>query len=208
MENKHFSICIGRQLASGGRDVAHILARELGAAYFDKEILTIAARDSGYCKEVFARNDERKGFFGYAARAFSMAYQGGEYYKSRLGDDTLFELQSNAIRRAAGEQDCIFIGRLADYVLRDHPGMVSVFISADEDFRLGRLMQAENLDERAARRKMEKVDAQRASFYNFYSGKTWGAAASYDLCLNASRLGIEGAAACVKQFVLDTLSRP
>lgn len=207
MKNEHFSICIGRQLCSGGRDVAQRLARELEAAYFDKEILAIAARDSGYCKEVFARNDERRGFFGYAARAFSMAYQGCDFYKNELGDDTLFELQSNAICRAAEEQDCVFIGRLADYVLRDRPGTVSVFISADRDDRLDRLMRAEALDRRAALKKMEKVDAQRASFYHFYSGKTWGAAQSYDLCINSSRLGIEGTADYVKQFVLDTLAR-
>jgi len=207
MKNEPFSICIGRQLCSGGRDVAHLLARELDAAYFDKEILAIAAHDSGYSKEVFARNDERKGFFGYAARAFTMAYQGCDFYKNQLGDDTLFELQSNAIRHAAETQNCLFMGRLADYVLRDHARMVSVFVCADEDDRLARLMQAEGLDRRTALKKMEKVDGQRASFYNFYSGKTWGAAPSYDLCINSSRLGIEGTARYVKQFVLATLER-
>lgn len=193
MEQAFFSICIGRQLASGGREVGRRLAERLGAAYYDSEILDLAARESGLCREAFERNDERKGFFGTAVRSMSSFIGMGAQYPGQSRDIELFTMQSEAIQKAASEGNCIFIGRAADYVLRNHPRCLSVFISADETARIGLLCREKGIGESEARNLMDRVDAKRASFYNFYSGKKWGDARSYDLCINVTRVGIEKA---------------
>ena len=193
MEQTFFSICIGRQLASGGREVGRRLAERLGAAYYDSEILDLAARESGLCREAFERNDERKGFFGTAVRSMSSFIGMGAPYPGQSRDIELFTMQSEAIQKAASEGNCIFIGRAADYVLRNHPHCLSVFISADEAARIGLLCREKGICESEARNLMDRVDAKRASFYNFYSGKKWGDAKSYDLCINVTRVGIEKA---------------
>ncbi len=187
-------ICIGRQLASGGRAVGKILAERMGMQYFDRELLDLAAAESGLSRDIFERGDEKRGFFASAARAAASFLTQGEVYSQPVSAARLFEIQAAAIRKAAAERDCVFIGRAADYVLRDHPRSLSVFISADDADRIRVLMQGKDLDANEARHVMEKVDSNRAAFYNFYSGKRWGQASSYDMCLNSSKLGYEGCA--------------
>ena len=207
--NKHkdkFAICIGRQLASGGRAVGRLLAERLGAEYYDREILDIAARESGMCREVFEQNDERKGFFGAAFRSMSSFIGVNSAYSGQNRNIELFELQANAIQKAADEKNCIFIGRAADYILREHENCLSVFISANEEDRIDTLRAEKNMGRSDARHLIEKVDAKRADFYIFYSGKKWGSACSYDLCINTSRTGVEGAAAII-EMALDDLMK-
>ena len=184
-------ICIGRQLASGGRAVGKILAERLGMQYFDREILDLAAKESGLSREIFEQGDEKRGFFASVARAANSILVQGDVYRQPVSAARLFEIQAESIRKAASENDCVFIGRAADYVLRNHPRCLNVFISADETDRIEVLMKDKGLDMLAARHMIEKVDAKRSAFYNFYSGKKWGVASSYDLCLNTSKLGFE-----------------
>lgn len=201
-----FVINIGRQLGSGGRAVGHLLAERLDIAYYDKEILTLAARDSGLCKEVFERSDEHKEFFGSSFCGIGDFFGVGVgYYCNELSNDNLFRLQSEAIRKAAAERSCVFIGRCADYVLRDHPRCVNVFIAAEADDRIRRICENDGVDPQEAQRRMEAGDRKRAEFYNFYSPKKWGAAATYDLCLNSSVLGIEDTAGFIMDFVSKKL---
>ena len=202
-----FAICIGRQLASGGRAVGRLLATRLGATYYDREILDIAARESGLSREAFERNDERKGFFSMAVRSMSTIISMSGQLPARDGGIKLFELQAEAIRNAAAENNCIFIGRAADYVLREHPCRLSVFVSADANDRIATLVRDKGINEHEAYRLMEKTDAKRASFYNFYSGKTWGHATSYDLCINISRIGVQGAADIIDTALQAMLAR-
>ncbi|MBR1733568.1 MAG: cytidylate kinase-like family protein [Alloprevotella sp.] len=194
MPQPFFSICIGRQLASGGRALGRLLAERLEAAYYDSELLDLAARESGFSREVFERNDERRGFFGSAIRSMASVISTGGQFPQPAQGVRLFELQAEAIRKAAAGGNCIFIGRAADYILRDHPRCLSVFVSASDAERKAALMEDKGISEAEARHMMERVDAKRAAFYNFYSGRTWGAAASYDLCINVSRTGIARAA--------------
>jgi len=200
-----FAICIGRQLASGGRAVGRMLAERLGAEYYDREILDIAARESGMCREVFEQNDERKGIFGAAFRSMSSLIGMNSAYSAQNRNIELFALQANAIQKAADEGNCIFIGRAADYILREHTNCLSVFISADEEDRIDTLCKDRNMEPGEARHLIEKVDSKRADFYNFFSGKKWGAARSYDICINTSRTGIEGAAAIIEMALDDLL---
>lgn len=202
-----YIINIGRQLGSGGRAIGHILAKELDIAYYDKEILSLAAQESGFCEEVFERHDEHKGFFRATIGSIMPAFGNtGNFYDSTLSEENLFRLQSEAIRKAASEHSCIFIGRCADYVLRNEPRCVNVFVAADDSDRIERISHAQGVDEKAARRLMEQGDSKRADFYNFYSPRRWGAAATYHLCVNSSVLGIEGTAALIKDFVMKKLA--
>ncbi len=127
------------------------------------------------------------------------------YYCNELSNDNLFRLQSEAIRKAASERSCVFIGRCADYVLRDYPRCVNVFIAADAEDRIRRICEDDGVDRQEAQRKMEAGDRKRAEYYNFYSRKKWGAAATYDLCLNSSVLGIEDTVGFIIDFARKKL---
>lgn len=203
MEN--FVINIGRQLGAGGISVGHILAEDYGIAYYDKEILTIAAQESGYSEHIFEKNDEKRGFFAQVMRGGLPLFSSGSYYQNAISDDALFRLQSDAIRKAAADHSCVFIGRLADYVLRDNPRCVNVFLTANLDDRIHALCEREDLNERDAKRAIEKRESERANFYNFYSDKRWGAAESYDLCLNTSILGLDASAKFIEEFISKKL---
>ena len=210
LAEEKFVINIGRQLGSGGRQIGRILAKELGIAYFDKEILALAAKESGFSEEIFKRNDEKIGFFGSMFGSV-VPFMGGMenefyYYDNQLSDENLFRIQSDAIRKAASQQSCIFIGRCADYVLRDQPRCVNVFVVANKEDRIKRVMLLTECDEKEAEKMIRKGDEKRAEFYNFYSSGEWGAAATYDLCVNSSVLGIEGTAHLIKDFVAQKLA--
>lgn len=204
---ENFTVNIGRQLGSGGRAIGHILAKELGMDYFDKEILAIAAKESGFCTEIFERNDEHKSFFHSMFGHVAPFIGSGEgFYGNTVSEESLFRLQSEAIRKAAASRPCVFIGRCADYVLRDFPRCINVFVAADPADRIRRIREAQGTDEKTALRIMETGDRQRADYYNFYSSGTWGAADTYHLCINSSRLGIEGTAEFIKAFVERALA--
>ena len=198
-----FVINLGRQLGSGGRAIGHILAKQFDIAYYDKEILALAAKESGFSKEVFEQSDEHKGFFRSILGNLTPFF-GGEgdlFYDNQLSEESLFRIQSEAIRKAASEHSCIFIGRCSDYILRDVPRCVNVFVAATQEDRIDRICKARGVDRKAAQRIMEQGDSKRADFYNFYSPGTWGAAATYHLCINSSVLGVEETAKFIKEFI-------
>lgn len=201
-----FIINIGRSLGSGGRAIGHILAKDFGIAYYDREILNLAAKESGFCAEVFERNDEKNRFLRTLGNIIPFIGGGATYYDNELSNENLFRIQSEAIRKAAADHSCIFIGRCADYVLRDNPRCVNVFITANMEDRIASVMKWNNCTAEKAQEIIEKGDSERASFYNFYSSGTWGAASTYHLCINSSVLGIEGTAVLIKNFVVQKLN--
>lgn len=203
-----FIINIGRSLGSGGRAIGHILAKDFGIAYYDREILNLAAKESGFCAEVFERNDEKNRFLRTLGNIIPFIGGGATYYDNELSNENLFRIQSEAIRNAAADHSCIFIGRCADYVLRDNPRCVNVFITANMEDRIASVMKWNNCTAEKAQEIIEKGDSERASFYNFYSSGTWGAASTYHLCINSSVLGIEETAVLIKNFVIQKLKLP
>lgn len=203
-----FIINIGRSLGSGGRAIGHILAKDFGIAYYDREILNLAAKESGFCAEVFERNDEKNRFLRTLGNIIPFIGGGATYYDNELSNENLFRIQSEAIRKAAADHSCIFIGRCADYVLRDNPRCVNVFITANMEDRIASVMKWNNCTAEKAQEIIEKGDSERASFYNFYSSGTWGAASTYHLCINSSVLGIEETAMLIKNFVIQKLNLP
>ena len=200
-----FIINIGRSLGSGGRAIGHILAKDFDIAYYDREILNRAAKESGFCAEVFERNDEKNRFLRTLGNIIPFIGGGATYYDNELSNENLFRIQSEAIRKAAADHSCIFIGRCADYVLRDNPRCVNVFITANMEDRIASVMKWNNCTAEKAQEIIEKGDSERASFYNFYSSGTWGAASTYHLCINSSVLGIEETAVLIKNFVVQKL---
>lgn len=200
-----FVINIGRSLGSGGRAIGRLLQKELNIAYYDREILNLAAKESGLCAEVFEHADEKNRFLRTLGNMIPFIGGSESFYPCELSEENLFRIQADAIRKAAADHSCIFIGRGADYVLRDFPRCVNVFVTADMNDRIRAVCQHENVNEQKARERIEQVDKERARFYNFFTSGTWGAAATYDLCINSSILGMEGSADFIKQFALKKL---
>lgn len=205
MNTEPFVINIGRQLGSGGRAIGHLLADHFNIAYYDKEILTMAAKESGLCPEIFEKSDERKGFFRSVFGSLFPFLGEGDFYNNQISDESLFRIQSEAIRKAADDHSCIFIGRCADYILRDKPRCVNIFIAADMDDRVRRVCDFDHISPKEAERKIEAGDKGRADYYNFYSSGTWGAASTYHLCINSSVLGIDETAAYLIEFIQKKL---
>ena len=200
-----FVINIGRSLGSGGRAIGRLLQKELNIAYYDREILNLAAKESGLCAEVFEHADEKNRFLPTLGNMIPFIGGSESFYPGELSEENLFRIQADAIRKAAADHSCIFIGRGADYVLRDFPRCVNVFVTADMKDRIQAVCQHENVNEQKARERIEQVDKERARFYNFFTSGTWGAAATYDLCINSSILGMEGSADFIIQFALKKL---
>ena len=187
---KHIIINIGRQLGSGGHDIGRMLALDFQAKYYDRELLNLAAKESGLSEKIFEQNDEKKGFFRGLLNLGSPHVSSGRVYNSGVSQESLFLFQSEAIKKAANEGSCVFVGRCADYVLRNLPNTVSVFVTASMDYRVHQIMNKRHLDEDAARKFIEQGESERAIYYNYYTGKKWGAAESYDLCIDSSVLGL------------------
>lgn len=206
--NNHYVINLGRQLGSGGKEIGERLAKELGIAFYDKELIRLASEESGLCKEFFEKADERtqKTFIGALfGNRVPFVGDGAIPYGSCLNNDALFKIQSDVIRELAENGSCLFVGRCADYILRDHPNCVNVFISASKEARIERIMKKNNLNSTQAEELIEKADRKRAAYYNYYSYNTWGAAATYHLSIDSSVLGIDGTVAFIKDFVKKKL---
>ena len=198
-----FIITIGRQFGSGGRGVAKILADKYNIPLYDKELINRVSRETGICGEVFSTCDECTNNYPNSSLlgGWSLSTLFSTTNRDMLSGDSLFAMQSETIRRIASEGSCVIVGRIADYVLRHHQPLISVFITADMEDRVKRIMEYENMDAQQAAVLIKKVDKMRSSYYNFYSEKTWGSADSYQLCINTSKIGIEGAAQLVMQYV-------
>ena len=201
MDKDHIIINVGRQLGSGGHDIGRMLALDFNARYYDRELLNLAAKESGFSEKVFEQNDEKKGFLKGLFNLQASHFNGGSIYKSNISQESLFQFQSDAIIKAAKEGSCVFVGRCADYVLRDFPNIVNIFITASMDYRVEQIMNKKSLDEDAARAFIEKREDQRAEYYNYFTGKKWGHAASYDLCIDSSILGLVETEKIIADFI-------
>ena len=197
---KHIIINVGRQLGSGGHDIGRMLALDFQAKYYDREILNLAAKESGLSEKIFEQNDEKKGFFRGLLN-LGVPHLGGGSDKPGLTQESLFQFQSDAIQKAAKEGSCVFVGRCADYVLRDFGNTVNVFITASMGYRIEQIMNKQHLDFEAAQKFIEQKESSRAAYYNYYTGKKWGCAESYDLCIDSSVLGLMETEKLIAQFI-------
>ena len=189
-------INVGRQFGSGGYLVARSLGDKLGIPVYDRELISEAARRSGFSAELFASKDEKRslfgmsGFIGTGRASFS-----GNY----VNDDSIFKIQSDVIRMIADNGPAIFIGRCADYILREL-GCIYVFITAPDEVRVKRISERLGISADEAESLMKKKDSGRESYYNYFTFGHWGVASNYDLCIDSSILGIEGTADFIIEF--------
>ena len=204
-DKKNIIICVGRQLGSGGHDIARMLAVDFNAKYYDGELLNLAAKESGFSEKFFEQNDEKKGFLRSLLNVQATHLSGISLYRSNFSQESLFQFQSDAIRKAAEEGNCVFVGRCADYVLRDMPNVVKVFITASMRSRIDKILEKRPMTPQQAKRHILAVEEKRASYYNYYTGKKWGAAESYDLCIDSSILGLVETEKLIADFVRKRL---
>ncbi|MBR5856804.1 MAG: cytidylate kinase-like family protein [Bacteroidales bacterium] len=213
MESK-FYITIGRQLGAGGLEIAKKLSGIFGIPVYDKELIKIASKESGISPEFFENADEnpKRGGGGLFGISFSnMAYNNFGTAHSVLDESELFRIQGEIIRDLASKGPAIFVGRCADYILREEPNCMSVFITASDNDRVERLRKSvkmngfkEMSDEQLVEY-MHKEDRKRADYYNYYTYKEWGHSSSYHLCLNSSFYGAEKCAGIIAEHVTSTL---
>ena len=198
---KQIIINVGRQLGSGGHDIGRMLALDFQAKYYDRELLNLAAKESGFSEKFFEQNDEKKGFFKGLFNMQTSHVSGGSMYKTNFSQESLFQFQSDAIQKAAKEGSCVFVGRCADYILRDFPNTVNIFITASMKYRINQIMNKQRMDYESARKFIESKESDRAAYYNYYTGKKWGAAESYDLCIDSSILGLMETEKIIAEFI-------
>ena len=192
-------ITVARQYGSGGKTIAAMLAKEMGVNCYSREILRMASEDSGINERLFGMSDEKlkhAGWFRQLSRPYS-----GELLPPEsndfVSDDNLFNYQAKVIKELADKESCVIIGRCADYVLRDYPNVVSVFVHADQDFCLARAMERHSMTEKEMQKYIEKTDRYRGDFYKYYTGHNWEDARNYDLCLDSGKLGFRK---CVEEI--------
>ena len=204
--NKRIIINVGRQIGSGGRIIAKMLADDFKCGFYDRELLTLAAKESGFCEKFFEQNDEQKGFFHSLFHMHTPLVGDSSFYDNDFSQEGLFKFQSDTIKNLASKGSCVFVGRCADYVLRDYKNVVNVFITANFDDRVSEICKRRECSEDEARRVIESGEKSRSTYYNYYTGKKWGDSSSYDLCINTSLMGLEATEAYIAEFVKKVLN--
>ena len=195
-------ITIGRQCGSRGRVIGMELAKAMGVKCYDKELLSKAAKESGLCEELFETHDEKPTssfLYSLVMDTYSLGYTTSAYM-DMPNNHKIFLAQFDTIKKLAEEESCVIVGRCGDYALADYPGLVSVFITGDEQDKIDHLKELYDTSESKAKDIMIKTDKKRASYYNYYASKKWGDARSYNLCINSSSTGIDGAVHIIQEF--------
>ena len=179
-------ITISREFGSGGRFIGEEVAKKLGIAYYDKNIINEIAEKSGLSPEYIQENAElspKKGLFAYAFA--------GRDITGKSIEDMVYEAQRNVILELADKEHCVIIGRNADYILKDRDDVSNVFIHGDAPEKMQRIRQIYHVSEKDAAKMMADTDKRRMANYNFYTNQKWGKASNYTLCLNSSKLGYD-----------------
>ena len=179
-------ITISREFGSGGRFIGEEVAKKLGIAYYDKNIINEIAEKSGLSPEYIQENAElspKKGLFAYAFA--------GRDVTGKSVEDLVYEAQRKVILELAEKKSCVIIGRNADYILKDRDDVLNVFIHGDTPEKIQRITRLYNVEEQKAVKMMVDIDKRRMANYNFYTNQKWGKADNYTLCLNSSRLGYD-----------------
>ncbi len=200
-------ITIGRQYGSAGHDIGRKVAEHFGIKFCDKEILTRAAKDSGFCEEMIHNHDEKPTssfLYNLVMDTYSFGYNSSSFVDMPISHK-VFLAQFDAIKAFANEGPCVIVGRCADYALSDYKNVINLFIYADDDFKIQHILEnnPDVTSANKARELMLRKDKQRASYYNYYSSKKWGRAETYDLCINSSKLGIDGTVKLITQYIED-----
>lgn len=192
-------ITIARQYGSGGKTVGEMLAKEMGIPFYNDNLLKMASEESGISEQLFRQMDEK--LKNSLFKRMSVDIYTGELIPPESSDfvseKNLFNYQAEIIKRLAKTQSCVIIGRAADFILKDYPNVVSVFVHGSEEFNLARAMEYNSMTEEEMKKFIVKTDRYRADYYKHYTGREWTDARNYDLCLNSSKLGFQK---CVEEI--------
>ena len=193
-------ITIGRQFGSGGREVGKKVAQALGIPYYDKELLAVAAKESGLSHQILQAYDERptNSFFYSLVMGQQNLLVGAQ---NVTVEQLAAKAQRDAVQSVADKGSCVIVGRCADYLLRERGGLLRVFICADWDKRIDRVCRRDGLGQKEAEEKLRRMDKTRAAYYSFHTDRKWGAAETYDLCINSSRKGPDATADLILSFI-------
>ena len=201
MANKIYTI--GREFGSGGREVGEKLAAKLSIKLYDKELLQQAAKDSGFCEEIFENHDEKPTnsfLYSLVMDTYSVSGYSAAPFLDMPLNHKVFLAQFETIKKIAEKESCVIVGRCADYALSDNPDCINIFIHADLDVRIKNVSRNLNITENKARDIINKTDKQRASYYNYYTSKKWGDSKSYNLSLDAGKLGTDNCVEMILKF--------
>ena len=196
MSKNNIIMNFGRQFGSGGKLVAMSIGTKLGIDVYDNELISKAAEESGFSKDLFLKSDENRSMFSISSFFASGKYGLAENYTS---DNELFKIQSQVIRNIAEKQSAIFIGRCSDYILRDLKCM-DVFITSPLEARIKRVSERSGITTEEAENLIKRKDRTRETYYNFFTFGNWGVASTYDLCIDSTILGIQGTADQIIDF--------
>lgn len=194
-------ITIERQYGSGGRDVGHKLAEMLGCKCYDQDLIVMAAKKSGISEDALRQADEQAS----SSLLYTLAMGASLIYTNTTPmavpiNDALFIAQSEIIKELSEKENCVIVGRCADYVLDEHAKKIKVFVQGDMPDKIKRIMDRAEISESAAKDRINKKDKKRASYYNYYTGKKWGKADNYNLIVSTSKIGIDGAAKIIYEY--------
>lgn len=202
-------ITIGRQFGSAGREIGEKVAEHFNIKCYDKELLTRAAKESGFCEEMIQNHDERPTnsfLYNLVMDTYSFGYNASAFVDMPISHK-VFLAQFDTIKKIANEGPCIIVGRCADYALADYKNSVHMFVHSNLDKRIKRISEKYDLTDAKAKDMILKKDKQRQSYYNYYSSKKWGQTDSYDLAVNSGTLGVDGTVKLLIQFVENFESR-
>ena len=198
-------ITIGRQFGSGGHDVGELIAKELGFSFYDKELVEMAAKKSNISAEMVKELDEKATsslLYSLASGSFSLRGDVGSLYYEMPLNDKLFFAQADVIKSVAKNENCVIVGRCADYVLEEEDvDLYNVFIYAPLEYRIERVKNALGLTDKKTKDRILKTDKQRKTYYGYYSNREWGKMSNYDICINSQKFGIEKAAKMIVDYI-------
>ena len=195
-------ITIGRQFGSGGREIGETIAKKLNIPFYDKELITMAAEQSGISAEVFEKADEKASntlLYALLLASFPMSMHSAQANDLPL-NDKLFLIQFDIITRIAKAGPCVIVGRCSNYMLRDYTNVVNAFIHAPLEARIERVMRIYSVDRRGAEDMMQKTDKRRATYYSYFTNSMWSEIGNYDIAVNSAKLGVDGSAEMIIDF--------
>jgi len=199
----NYVITIGRELGSGGKAIGEIIAKALNIPIYDSRLIDLTAKESGFNPEVLKEADEKTGKNMSSAmlRSFVSPFSSlSNYYSNSMSNESMFQMQTDIILKKAETENCIIVGRCADYILRNHPRHLRVFVRANFDDRVKFVSDHEILPADKARQLIDKTDNQRSTYHDLYCETNWGDSRAYDICINSSLLGLEGTAEFLLNF--------
>ncbi len=205
----NYVITIGRELGSGGKAIGQMMAQKLNIPVYDSRLIEMAAEESGLAPRIFKKADEvsNKGLLSSAMRTINSPFATlSNFYTNSVSNESLFQVQTEIIMKKAETENCIIVGRCADYILREHPRHLSIFVRANFNDRVKFVSEREVMTREQAIELIDKIDNQRSKYHDFYSETNWGDSRAYDICVNSSILGLEKTAGFLLEYAKSALN--